>query len=450
MGRESVNILDVPMAERLKMYGITPAVLDRVRPFGKLVRADLPGLMSQIESRLTDAATFGSAMGNHVVQVREAEHAHLVLLFEDGFGDAYVRSARATAAVEYETGLGARIRLAVLGHLAGHLLRRAATRNAFWGIGAAKAFAPALRVILMDCSTAIAFHEGLARQKVVGRAGAIEGSIRSFDAIADGVAGAIADGAQRFADSADVARRAVADAEATSDRAVATSDGVSAVMAEAAASAVALQSTLGAIAQDMRDSVDVSQASENAAALAESSLVGLSEAAQRIGSVANTIKGIAAQTNLLALNATIEAARAGAAGRGFAVVAAEVKSLAAQTSRATEEVSTHIDAIQAASRASVEALQSVVDLIRDGRVIGGRIEAAVTHQALNTERIRESADRVAVTADNIQSALGQIRTTLSRTGETLGNTQVWAAEVGGKSADLVRSFQVFAEEVRSA
>jgi methyl-accepting chemotaxis protein len=78
----------------------------------------------------------------------------------------------------------------------------------------------------------------------------------------------------------------------------------------------------------------------------DAEIAALSQAAQKIGDVVELIRDVAAQTNLLALNATIEAARAGAAGRGFAVVASEVKSLAVQTARATEEISSQIQAVQ--------------------------------------------------------------------------------------------------------
>ena len=447
---QDLNILDVPMAERLAMYGIDETVLDAVRPLAKTVGADLPRLMTEIEGRLEAAVTFGAAVEGHLERLKRAEQSHIVTLFEGRFGEAYVRSAKAAAAVEYETGLGARVRLAVLGHLSGHLLRRAATRSLVWGPGAARGFAPVLRIILMDCSTAIALHEQLARDKLARRAEAIETSIQAFDAVADGVTGAIALGARRFSDSAAHARLAVEDADATSIRAVATSDGVSAVMGESAASAAALQTTLDAIARDMRASVDVSEASESAAALADASLAGLSAAASSIGSVANMIKTIAAQTNLLALNATIEAARAGEAGRGFAVVAAEVKSLAAQTARATEDVASHIAEIQAASDASVRALGSVVNLIRDGRAISGRIETSVTEQARNTVRLQDSAVRVANTAGEINAALELIRSTLSRTDDTLGETQSWAGEVSGAAADFLRSYGMFVDGIRAA
>ncbi len=118
----------------------------------------------------------------------------------------------------------------------------------------------------------------------------------------------------------------------------------------------------------------------------------LDEAAARIGDVIKLITDIAEQTNLLALNATIEAARAGEAGRGFAVVAGEVKALAGQTSRATEEISAQIAGMQRATERSIAAITSIETIIREIGEISSAIAAAVTEQGAATGEIARSVD----------------------------------------------------------
>jgi methyl-accepting chemotaxis protein len=134
----------------------------------------------------------------------------------------------------------------------------------------------------------------------------------------------------------------------------------------------------------------------------------LDEAAKRIGDVVKLITAIAEQTNLLALNATIEAARAGEAGKGFAVVASEVKALAGQTARATEEISAQISGMQQATVRSVDAIASIQRTIREVGEITATIAAAVTEQGAATQEIARSAEiasrRTAETASEVGHA----------------------------------------------
>ena len=194
---------------------------------------------------------------------------------------------------------------------------------------------------------------------------------------------------------------------------------------DAASASSQLSSSIGEIARQVARSAETAREAAAESKRTDGSVEELASAAGRIGDVVRLIGDIAAQTNLLALNATIEAARAGDAGRGFAVVAGEVKNLAAQTARATEEIGQQISAMQAATQGSIGAIRAISGRIEDISALAAQVASAVEEQGVATAEIASSVQRVAGGTRAVAGAIA--RAEEATEGARNGGAQIIAA-----------------------
>jgi methyl-accepting chemotaxis protein len=165
---------------------------------------------------------------------------------------------------------------------------------------------------------------------------------------------------------------------------------------------------------------------------------GLAEAAQKIGEVVELISNIASQTNLLALNATIEAARAGDAGKGFAVVASEVKSLANQTAKATEDIAAQISGMQEATKGTVDAIKGIAKTIGEISEIASGIASAVEEQSAATQEISRAVQEAASGTQEVSTNITSVNTAAVETGKSAGDVLSAAQELA-KQGDILRA-----------
>ena len=180
-------------------------------------------------------------------------------------------------------------------------------------------------------------------------------------------------------------------------------------MRDAASTAAGLIRAIEDARAEVEVAADIATRAASQAGDAVSVSSALSDHAKSIESILGLIRDIAGQTNLLALNATIEAARAGDAGRGFAVVAQEVKSLASQTARATDDIAAKIAAIQAATRSTVETNASIRSTVTEVQESANRIRSAMEVQAQTVTAITAAVDETALAADSMSSTIAAIR-----------------------------------------
>jgi methyl-accepting chemotaxis protein len=256
--------------------------------------------------------------------------------------------------------------------------------------------------------------------------------VAEMEQVAAGVAGVAEDTAQR----ASTAAHAAEDASSNVQTVASATEELTASISEISRQVDETTTTVGQATTSVRATNDKVES--------------LSEAAQRIGDVVKLISDIAEQTNLLALNATIEAARAGEAGKGFAVVASEVKTLASQTAKATEDISEQIGSIQNATGETVVAIRDIGTVIENINGTIDMIAQATQQQGAATAEISSSVMEVVQGTSNVAENVGVLKQSAGETSDSAGSVRAAAKDVSDKADNLRREIDTFLSEVSAA
>ncbi len=432
----------IDISERLDFFGLDRECCAALQKFEPVMNVALPGILRDFYARVGKKPELARLFGvGGMERAGKAQARHWKHLFSGRFDADYFASVSRIGAIHSKIGLAPHWYVGAYAWLTGALMAVAAqhTCSRLKPKGGADDMAVLARAlnsaVMMDVDLVVEayFSENDRRHaaKLADLAQIFEGSIAELSQDVAGTAGRMQDRAQGLSVQAIEARTRSHQAGDESRAAAEHVTGVASALEE-------LSASVGEIGRQVDRSTTMVSAAVKQTQTTGGTMRSLAEAASKIGDVVKLINGIASQTNLLALNATIEAARAGEAGKGFAVVAGEVKSLANETTRATEDIRQQVDNIRETATLAVEAIAEIDRKIGEIDTASSSIAGAIEQQAAVVREIANSMQRAAKGSQEVRQNLVCVQS-ISEETETISHVFLVDSEKLDQQSQALRN-----------
>ena len=443
------------LLERTRFLGITEETSQVLEEFLPCLRDALPKLLAGFYAHVMQTPDMARMFRSEAARkhAEEEQLKHWLRLFAGRFDAEYQTSVRRIGLAHARIGLEPRWYVAGYAHIASQLYALAVAHHTPRFTTAAsrrklEALLTALnQAVMLDTELALSIYLEENKAEYDRRTGqlaeAFEGKVKAVVTSVAGAAAEVERGAGAMAE-------AVASTRSGIDSATGAVEETSTNVNSVAGAAEELSASISEIALQVTRSAEVASRAAATTGDTDRTIASLTDCAQKIGDVVRLISDIAGQTNLLALNATIEAARAGEAGKGFAVVASEVKSLAAQTGKATGEIAAQIAAIQAATNETVSSIRSLGQIVQEIGEASQAIAAAVEQQRAATQEIARSAQQVAQGTQQVSGTVSGLTGSAEHAGEAADGVRNAAGVLTGQTGTLQAAMDGFLVELRAA
>jgi methyl-accepting chemotaxis protein len=446
----SENLSGEEWARRKQFMLITADVAAILPEVWQAILPSLPEILDDFYTHLTAVPTLATMVGEQVPRLKAAQTKHWERLFSGRFDDAYVAGIRTIGLTHNRIGLEPRWYIGGYNFVQQQLIR-ILVRKFRWS---PKKLDAAIRAttaaINLDVAMAISIYQEAMIEERDARTVRVDEITHAFETTATKIVETVSSAAGELQSTAQSMSVTAEETNRQSMAVAAASEQAATNVQTVASAADELSVSVNEINRQVAESTAITQKANAEAERTNVTMKSLAAAAQKIGEVVGLISEIAQQTNLLALNATIEAARAGEAGKGFAVVASEVKSLANQTAKATEDITAQVSEMQSVTENAVQAIQTISETITEINAISDLIAAAVSEQGNATREIAQNTQQAASGTQDVSSNISGVTQASSETGSAAQQVLEAAGTMSTQSATLREVVEKFLTDVKAA